>query len=110
MSKSIRIPIIKQKPRNYKRTSAYWRPIRSRINQIIGGYSKRYDDSIYDLDDEFEDTFHLEINVIDNNSVMLGVDIPDPKTIINDYRYCDYFWDMRNPWHSEEDRIKYSRK
>ena len=85
MSRSYRIPIIKQKPRNYKRTSAYWRPIRSRINQIVRGYSKRYDDSIYDLDDELEDPFDLEINVIDNNAIMLGTDIPSPKTLIKDW-------------------------
>ena len=41
---------------------------------------------------------------------MLGTDIPDPKTIINDYDYCDYILDFRNPWHDEEDKIKYSRK
>ena len=41
---------------------------------------------------------------------MLGTDIPNPKTIINDYDYCDYWWDFRKFWHDKEDKIKYSRK
>lgn len=109
MSKSRRIPIIKQKPRNHKRTAAYWRPIRSRINQIVSGYPKRYDNGILDLW-YGEDCNELEIKIVEENSIMLGTDIPNSKTIINDWRYCDYIWDMRNSWHSKEDRIKYSRK
>ena len=38
---------------------------------------------------------------------MLGTDIPNPKTIINDYDYCDYWWGFRNSWHDEEGKIKY---
>jgi hypothetical protein len=110
MSRSIKIPILKQKHHNYKRTYAYWRPIRSRVNQIVRGYATKYDDSIYDLDDEFEDKFDLEINVMDKNSIMLGTDIPNPRSLINDWDYCDWFWDYRSPWHDEEDKIKYSRK
>ena len=109
MSRSYRIPILKDKPRNYKRTSAYWRPIRSRTNQIVRGYFKRYNDAILDLW-YGEDCDDLEIKIVEENSIMLGTDIPDPKTIINDWDYCDYIWDFKNPWHSKEDEIKYSRK
>lgn len=58
MSRSRRLAIIKDKPRNSKRTSKYWRQVRSRINQEIrkGNY--------------------------DN--------LPEPKTIVNDYDYMDY--------------------
>ena len=109
MSRSYRVPILKDKPRNYKRTSAYWRPIRSRINQIVRGYSKRYNNAILDLQ-YGEDCDDLEIKIVEENSIMLGTDIPDPKTIINDWDYCDYIWDFRNSWHSKEDEIKYCRK
>jgi hypothetical protein len=117
MSRSRRIPIIKQKPRNYKRTAAYWSPIRSRINQIVRGYLKRYDNGILDLW-YGEDCNELEIKIVEENSIMLGTDIPNPKTIINDWRYCDYVWDYRSPesWNSKyiqsavENKIKYSRK
>ena len=86
MSRSYRIPIIKQKPRNYKRTSAYWRPIRSRTNQIVSGYVNRYNDSILDLY-YGEGKDDLQIKTVEENSIMLGTDIPNPKTIINDWRY-----------------------
>lgn len=109
MSRSKRIPVLKDKPRNYKRTSAYWRPIRRIVNQIVSTYKNKYDDSILDLW-YGEDCNELEIKIVEENSTMLGADIPNPKTIINDWRYCDYIWDMRNSWHSKEDRVKYSRK
>ena len=109
MSHSYKLPILKDKPRNYKRTSAYWRPIRSRINQIVRGYAKRYDNTILSLC-YGEDKDDLQIKIVEENSVMLGTDIPNPKTIINDWDYCDYTWDFRDPWHDEEDKIKYSRK
>lgn len=108
MSRSKRIPILKDKPRNYKRTSLYWRPIRSRINQIVRGYAKKYDNSVLDLDDDT--SFDFDVNIIEQNSIMLGTDIPNSKTIVEDWDYCDWTWDFINPWCSEKDKIKYSRK
>ena len=119
MSRSKKIPVLKDKPRNYKRTSDYWRPIRRVISQIVRNYKIKYDDSIYDLDDEFEDKFDLEIDVMDKNSIMLGTDIPNPKSIVNDWDYCDHYSDYRTDWITnnedlnimwKENRIKYSRK
>lgn len=102
MSRSTRLPIQKDKPH-----FNYWRPIRSRQNQIVRGYTIRYDDSVCDLDDD--ESFDGEIDVIEKNSILLGTDIPNPKTIINDYDYCDSKWDFRFlNW--DDCKIKYSRK
>ena len=117
MARSYKLPILKDKPRNYKRTSAYWRPIRSRINQIVRGYTKRYDNTILSLC-YGEDRDDLQIKIVEENSIMLGTDIPNPKTIINDYDYCDYIWDYRfigswtnnNYEENKKEQIKYSRK
>lgn len=35
MSRSYREPFIRDKPRNSKATSEYWKPIRSKINQLV---------------------------------------------------------------------------
>lgn len=57
MSRSYRKPYIKDGPRNQKRTTLYWRPVRSAVNQLV----------------------------------RIGIeDLPNPKTLINDYDYCDY--------------------
>jgi hypothetical protein len=58
MSRSYREPHIRDRPRNDKKVSMYWRPVRSRINQLV----------------------------------RMGKDeeLPDPKTIINDYDISDY--------------------
>ena len=117
MAHSYKLPILKDKPRNYKRTSAYWRPIRSRINQIVRGYTKRYDSTILSLC-YGEDRDDLQIKIVEENSIMLGTDIPNSKTIINDYDYCDYIWDYRfiDSWtnnnyeENKKEQIKYSRK
>lgn len=103
MSRSYRIPILKDKPRNYKRTSAYWRPIRRVTKQIVSTY--KYEDELYPVGEDYltEKEF---LNRYETNDI----DLPNPKTIVDDWDYCDYFWDMRNPWHSEKDRIKYNRK
>jgi len=90
MSKSRRMPIIKDKPRNCKRTSAYWRPIRRIWKHFIKNMYQKYDvRSDYEWNE---------------------LDIPSPKTLINDYDYCDYWWDFRSSWHDEKDKIKFSRK
>ena len=109
MSRSYKIPILKDKPRNYKRTSLYWRPVRRVINQLVSTYKNKYDDSILDLY-YGEDSDDLEIKIVEENSIMLGTEIPDPKSIISDWDYCDHYWDFRNSWHDKENKIKYSRK
>ena len=96
MSRSTRILIVKGKPRNKKRATLYWRPIRSRINQIVRGYTNRFED-LYGYEMEWDENVEAyvldsieEMLRYDRNHILLGTDIPDPKTIINDYRYCDY--------------------
>jgi hypothetical protein len=68
MSRSYREPIIKDRPRNYKKSTWYWRTIR-RITKMF---------------------------------VKQGKDVPNPKSIINDYDYCD--------WTFNADPIKGKRK
>lgn len=70
MSRSRKKPIIKDRPRNEKKSTLYWRRIRSRINQKVRSL----------ISDPEKD------------------DIPNPKTLINDYNYCDYIIDYRDGW------------
>ena len=80
MSRSRRKPVIKDGPRNIKRTSEYWRPVRRVMNQTVRG-----------LDDESEDEI-----------------IPDPKEIVSDYNYSDYRFDLR--FEDTENSKRVSRK
>jgi hypothetical protein len=63
MSRSKRIPLIKDKSRNYKRTSFYWRRIR-RTTKTKLKTDTNYDDLI----------------------------LPLPREIVNDYDYCGYIF------------------
>jgi hypothetical protein len=74
MSRSRRQPIIKDRPRNEKKSSLYWRIVRRVINSKVRQIIKN--------DDE--------------------IDIPEPKEIVNDYDYCDYVIDYRDPSWSEK--------
>ena len=67
MSRSRKVPILKDKPRNIKKSSLYWRTIRRVINGRV-----RYHNE--DLDNE---------------------QLPQPEEIVNDYDYCDYIQDSR---------------
>lgn len=67
MSRSKKQPVIKDRPRNIKKSSKYWRTVRRVINDSVR--QMRYDD--------------LDI-------------LPEPKEIINDYDYCDYIIDYRD--------------
>jgi hypothetical protein len=67
MSRSKRQPIIKDGPRNHKKSSLYWRTVRRVTKDKV-----RY----------FNETIEDEI-------------IPDPKEIIDDYDYSDYETDLR---------------
>lgn len=81
MSRSRRKPIIKDGPKNYKKSSFYWRQIR----RVIKGRVK-----------------YLSENLEDKQ-------LPDPKEIINDYNYSDYRFDTRFIGDKELSE-KYSRK
>lgn len=67
MSRSRKKPILKDRPRNIKKSSLYWRTVR----RVIKDRVRYYQDSI---DDE---------------------NLPLPEEIVNDYDYCDYIWDSR---------------
>lgn len=80
MSRSIRKPIIKDRPRNSKKSSLYWRPVRRVMNQTVRGLNEESEDDI----------------------------VPEPKEIVNDYDYSDYNFDMR--WDDDETVKKAGRK
>jgi len=69
MSRSRRQPIIKDRSRNEKKSTSYWRRVRRVINNFVSSIK-------YDI--ELEET------------------LPKPKEIINDYDYCDYVIDYRH--------------
>lgn len=81
MSKSYKKAILKDGFRNQKKASIYWRPIRSKINQI---------------------TRQLKNDV--------ELEIPNPKTIINDYTYSDYTINYEYVINNPMAKIKHSRK
>ena len=85
MSRSHKKGYIKDRPRNIKKSSLYWRRIRSSIKNIIRSCK------------DFE-----------------NLDIPNPKTIVNDYDYCDYIIDYENYrgqdyfWYNTQDKYSVS--
>lgn len=81
MSRSRKKPIIKDAPRNYKKSSAYWRTIRRVIKKKVKYLNEA-------LDDE---------------------QLPIPQEIVNDYDYSDYKFDLRkmgDPEMSEKESRK----
>jgi hypothetical protein len=80
MSRSKRKPIVKDGPRNYKKSSAYWRTVRRVTKEKV-----KY------LNEELEDNI-----------------LPDPQEIVNDYDYSDYRFDFR--FRDDEISEKESRK
>lgn len=70
MSRSKKIPVVKDRPRNEKKSSLYWRKIRRVINEKVRGMIKDPEN--------------------DN--------LPNPKELVNDYDYCDYIIDYRDGW------------
>lgn len=80
MSRSRKKPVIKDRPRNYKKSSNYWRTIR-RVTKDKVRFSQE------NLDDEL---------------------VLDPKEIINDYDYSDYRFDLR--FRNDDFSEKESRK
>ena len=67
MSRSRKVPILKDRPRNHNRAAIYWRTIRRVTNAKIRYYQEDVDDII----------------------------LPRPEEIVNDYDYIDYIWDAR---------------
>ena len=86
MSRSRRKPIVKDRPRNEKKSSLYWRIVRRVINGKVRQIIKTDEDE---------------------------TELPQPREIVNDYDYCDYVIDYRDPSWSEkhrEYREKHKRK
>ena len=90
MSRSRKKAILKDRPRNAKKSALYWRNVRSTQNNAIRGCR--------DLEE---------------------LEIPHEKTIVDDYTYCDYkidheFDNFVSIYHTrednEKDKEKYSRK
>jgi len=79
MSRSKKKAILKDRPKNHKKSSLYWRTIRSAIKNVIRSCQN------------FED-----------------LEIPNPKTIISDYDYCDYKIDYE--YHTTCDYFWYGGK
>ena len=85
MSRSIKKPIVKDKPRNRKRTSTYWRTVRRSINSKLRTYSYHIGSNLQDVDEP---------------------SLPQPREVVNDYDYCDWVMRLVDPKGVE----KYSRK
>lgn len=65
MSRSLKLDIIKERPRNYKKSTSYWRRIRRVVRISVYNFKKDYKDRI-------DNIYH------------------NPKIIVNDYDYSDY--------------------
>lgn len=74
MSRSRRKPIIKDRPRNKKKSTLYWRIVR----RVING----------------------KVRILKDNPIEEG-QLPEPKEIVNDYDYCDWVSDFRDPFWKE---------
>ena len=80
MSRSYRKPIIKNRPRNSKKSSSYWRTIRRVTNEKVTYLKEALEDEI----------------------------LPEPQEIIDDWDYSDYRVDYR--FENDEFAKKESRK
>ena len=86
MSRSTKKPILKDKPRNHKRTSMYWRKVRrSTANKLRTYVVNIVGSDLQDIDEPL---------------------LPKPQEIVNDYDYCDWIMYLDDP----EEVEKYSRK
>lgn len=68
MSRSIKQPILKDSPRNFKKSTIYWRTIRRVINYTLRKFRRDVDEMV----------------------------LPKEKSIVNDYDYTDWISDCRN--------------
>lgn len=102
MSKSTRLPFVKDRPRNVKKSTLYWQKVRRNnkqfINKINDAKWKEFEE-IYNSGFEGTDEEFLEIP-----TVLLEEDIlmKKPKEIMNDYDYSDYRY--------KSDEEKWTRK
>lgn len=85
MSRSFKKPILKDKPRNNKRTSMYWRKVRRSTNNKLRTYIYHIGSNLQDIDEP---------------------SLPQPREVVNDYDYCDWVTHLVDP----EEVEKYSRK
>ncbi len=79
MSRSFKKAIIKD-----HKDDTYWKRIRSRINQVVRQFKyEKINEEIFYMDNDCpEDT-----KVLDSEDT-----IPDPRVLINDYRYRDFWY------------------
>jgi hypothetical protein len=82
MSRSKKEPIVKDRPRNHRKSTEYWRRVRRVINQTVRKLFFKDEDEVV---------------------------IPNPKEVVNDYDYSDYTFDMRDI-KKLADREKYIKK
>ena len=82
MSRSKKEPIVKDRPRNYKKSTDYWRHVRRVIKNAVHKLFYKDEDEVI---------------------------IPNPKEVVNDYDYSDYRFDMRDIKKPSE-REKYVKK
>lgn len=89
MSRSRKIGIIKERPRNHKKSSFYWRKVRHVINEKVRALKKEN----IDCGDEYLDEDGLSF-IKDNQLEQPTQDelIPSPKQIVDDYDYSDYHY------------------
>lgn len=84
MSRSRRKPIIKDRPRNAKKSSLYWRVVRRVIND--------------------------KVRQIKSNPEK-DLSLPEPKNIVNDYDYSDYKIDYRDSgWQDVSEYIEKQKR
>jgi hypothetical protein len=95
MSRSKKLAIIKDKKDN-----TYWRRIRSRINQIVRQFKdEKINRPIFHMDNDCPE----DAKILDSEDT-----IPNPKSLVNDYDYRDYFIDFE--FNNLKGKQKYQRK
>jgi len=102
MGKSIRLPIIKDRPRNNKKSTLYWQKVRRNNKQFIHKINdakwKEFEE-IYqnDFDGSDEEFLSIPTTLLEETILM-----KKSKEIVNDYDYSDYTFRI--------DDVKYTRK
>lgn len=126
MSRSYKKAILKDKPKNHSRTAMYWRKIRRVIKNKIRSYpwgliNQTMDDERYEYSPDWGMSL---IKDMPKDIPDLEDTLPDPKSIVNDYDYCDFIIDFekKQPWNKSifdeaefmkywnESRAKHRRK
>ena len=93
MSKSRKKAIIKD-----KKDSTYWRRIRSNINQRV----RQFKDEVVN-----KESFHADC--LEDAKILDSEDtLPNPKSLVNDYDYCDHYIDYE--YNNSKDKTKMQRK